>query len=315
MTIAVAEIAPVASARAWFWGSLIAVTASPLVLIPLALSTGATVALDQLIALATVGHVASTLHLFRDRGFRPMIRQRWPYMVAIPLALTIALLSVVAAFPVLMPSVLLVFSTWQLYHVQRQSFGIAMFASRTAKVKPLTLLPLALYMTVAAAILGIVASQASPTLPRATDPALLRAAAVAIYVAAIALFAFDLVRREDVRRSPLTLFVTSVAVLFLLPTLVPAGPYVVLFSYGIAHGAQYLIFMATLAARSEARLSGLAALVAAVALFGLFLQVASQFLAMVMVGASCWHFMVDARVWKTRDPLSPVAHRFSFVLR
>ncbi len=304
--------------RGLFFGSLLAVTIAPLMLIPaVAPNQDEMPSIGLLLAVVSMGHVASTMYLFGDRGFRPMVRANWPRFIALPLTLAAAFAATAAMISAAAPWIWVGFFAWQQYHFQRQNFGIVIFAAKSRGVRPPARLSMALTLTAAAGTLGVLASGKAPNLAAIPYPSLVYCAGLAIYAAALALIIGELARQPAALRSPLVMANLITAALFLLPSFAPAGYMVIFWTYTIAHGAQYLIFMAALAWNAPGRGVAITSLFAAVFVGGVVgLQMLYGINDMAVLGLVAGHFLIDAKVWKLRGApaSSPIPERFAFVL-
>ena len=149
-------------------------------------------------------------------------------------------------------------------------------------------------------------------------------AAVAFYDASILLFVASTIMLVRVlraaprfRTNPLVLAFTILGWAFFLPTLVSTDELVGFWSYAIAHGAQYLIFMSVVSGNRKRGAVGLAVLVLSFAAMymGLSYLNGSARGAAVYTGLVMSHFLIDAKVWRIREPLQRalIQDRFSFV--
>ena len=84
----------------------------------------------------------------------------------------------------------------------------------------------------------------------------------------------------------------------------------------MAHGAQYLVIMGVTSKRAPhawTRIVGIT--VAATGLGAAAFQLPRLVLAQTYTGIVVWHFLVDARLWRLRDPSvrAIVSRRFDFL--
>lgn len=176
-----------ADGRRLFFGALLLATLAPFALIlGVAPHVGRLPGLGTLILLTGVGHVASTLYLYGDREFRPLVRRNWVPFIAAPLGLAAAFGLIWFWVPAIWPGVFLGYFCWLLYHYQRQSYGIVAFASKAANLRPPAQLLRALDLTVVAGILGLVASGAVG-LPHLAPASAVRLVGGLVYAGALAL--------------------------------------------------------------------------------------------------------------------------------
>lgn len=262
------------------------------------------------------GHVASTLYLFGDPGFRPLVRRGWLRFVVAPLALGAGFIMIGQLAPTIWPGLFLAFFSWQVFHYQRQNYGIVSFAAKASGTRLPAQLSAALSATVPVAILGVMASRTTD-LPALGDPGVLRLVGAALYAVAIAWIIVIVWRDPAARRSPLVVAATGCATLFFLPALLSGSVLVVFWSYAIAHGAQYLLFMCVLAWTAPRRAISASGLALAI-LGGLFFfaGLRTSFVQHFYLGITCGHFLIDAKVWRLREmpQRALIGGRFGFAL-
>jgi drug/metabolite transporter superfamily protein YnfA len=105
--------------------------------------------------------------------------------------------------------------------------------------------------------------------------------------------------------------------MFFLPTLVSTNELVGFWSYAIAHGAQYLIFMVVLSGNRKRGTVGLSVF----ALVFAAMLVAFEHLNRSGAGLAAYtgivmsHFLIDAKIWRLREPLQRnlIHQRFAFL--
>jgi hypothetical protein len=115
---------------------------------------------------------------------------------------------------------------------------------------------------------------------------------------------------------PVVIF-TVLGWMFYLPTLVSTNDLVGYWSYAIAHGAQYIIFMIVV---SGNRKHGTKALSLFLLLFAAML-LAFDHLNRSGAGMAAYtglvmgHFLIDAKIWRLREPIqgSLIKQRFAFI--
>ncbi|MGH7925477.1 MAG: hypothetical protein ACREQH_12895 [Candidatus Binatus sp.] len=148
-------------------------------------------------------------------------------------------------------------------------------------------------------------------------------AAVALHGLSILLFAASTVMLLRVlraaprlRATPLVLVFVLLGWAFFVPTLLSTNELVGFQSFAIAHGAQYLIFIAVVSGNRKrgARLAVLALSFAAMYAGFDYLNSSAQGVA-VYTGFVMSHFLIDAKVWKLREPLQGalMRERFNFI--
>ncbi|MGA9725247.1 MAG: hypothetical protein WBQ86_22520, partial [Candidatus Binatus sp.] len=140
---------------------------------------------------------------------------------------------------------------------------------------------------------------------------------VALFLASTVLLLKVLLTTPRLRADLPTLIYTVLGWTFFLPTLVSTNDLVGYWSYAIAHGAQYLIFMIVL---SGNRKHGTTVLSLFLFLFAVML-LAFDHLNRSGAGMAAYtglvmgHFLIDAKIWRLREPIqrSLISQRFAFI--
>lgn len=261
-------------------------------------------------------HVASTAWLYSLPDVRKhAIRHRGRYIVA-PLALMCGAGAVAGVLePRVMAQLLLVFFCWQFFHFTRQNLGIvalAASASRTARLQPVERRCLEF-----AGLCGIAGLVGRPGVLQlaitSSAPALVDIAGI-MFVGVVAAGAALLVRRSRWSLPAGFALAYGVALLFSAPIFVFGSPYAAVGGMTVAHGLQYLLLVGWVA-RGEGRRTGRRR---AIWVFlytalagGAVLAVAShlhdgsateRMVFGVYLGAVMSHFVIDAGIWRLRDP-------------
>ncbi len=313
----VAQTRPGHGGRAWLTVTIVLTAGSAIAAIALAPGAGAP-APEGLAFLLFVGssvHVASTGWFYTVPQVRAHMRQRkvryywWP----------LALLAGAGAIAVLLPRpvlywLLLPYFGWQFFHYQKQNLGIVALTAAACHVPALRRPER--QALIAAGLSGIAALVARPGLLQLPVRPVLSAVfplAVAAFCGSVAVGASCLVVRSRTRPSAgfSAAYLTSLA--FSLPIFVFSSPYAAVAGLTIAHGLQYLLLMGMLAAGGEprTRMISLAALVNIALLGGAALALASDQLTAkpavrilygLFLGAVMAHFVVDAGLWRMREP-------------
>ena len=286
-------------------------------------------------------HVATTLLLYMDKTFAPLVSENKVRYVYLPLALVLAsgfVFSVGA--PVVQVSTYLVFWAWQAHHYGRQNIGVYSFAAMAGGWRPHPLERRALELAAACGIGGtfkVLAKDLAPSVIHPLFDALYRLSAVAFLgVLAFSVYVY-VKRRADFSWSRSAFFFTLVC--FFLPMFLSDNVDVAFFSYAIAHGAQYLAFMAVISLDLGARdgrrgvswrMVGVAAFLVSLGLIGYraadvraFAPIAGtpmlthviDFLAGIGLGTTIAHFVIDAGAWKLSQSSAKryVTQRFGFL--
>jgi hypothetical protein len=321
-----------AKARAWLWGT-IALSAAAFALV-VAFAPPAGVApsrgLGWALFVASSGHVASTGWLYGLRDVRAHVAgHRGRYVWAPAVLVTAMAVIAVALPPGDMAWLLLPYFGWQFFHFQKQNLGLAALAATSSAVPSLSRGERRAIL--AAGWAGIGGLLARPALLQlAVNPglaAIFPACAIVFGVAVAAGVALFLRRPRSAR--PLALAITySMALAFFLPVFAFASPYAAVGGLTIAHGAQYLLLVGLVAGggSGSARALRLALLVNVVVFGGAALAMASHLhgspgitrgLYGAYLGAVMAHFVVDAGLWRLRDPFPRdfLASRAPYLLR
>jgi hypothetical protein len=267
-------------------------------------------------------HVASTgwfytLRDIRSYAVRRPVRLLWsPAALVLAGAATAALLS-----PRVVTWLLLPFFGWQFFHFQKQNLGMAAIAASSRGLASLRMTERR--AIVASGWAGIAALMTRPALLQltVTYPLAARAALTVLFpLSALAFTAavvagLALVCRRPPRDRPAGFCaVYLTALLFFLPVFVFSSPYAAVGGMTIAHGLQYLLLMGLVAAGDRpgaARAVRLAAFCNIALLGGTILEATShlhgaapagRLLFGAYLGAVMAHFVIDAGLWRLRDP-------------
>lgn len=298
-------------------------------------------------ALLFVGglHVASTLILYLDKEFLRLVRAEPGRYIYLPIAFILASGTIFTfASPASQLGAYVLFWGWQTYHYGRQNVGVYSFASIARGWRPHPLERRALQLTVACAICGTfkITSQfldrdAAPGVLHAIFDTLYRLGALGfVGVVVFSLYAF-FKRGNEISVGKAVCFFTLV--LFFGPMFLSHNVDVAFFSYAIAHGTQYLVFMAALSFGLGARdgRRGVSSAMIAVAAFMLVIGIVGasatqlkslavvtttpaapallDFLAGISLGLTVSHFVIDAGAWRLSRPSvrQYVTRRFAFL--
>jgi hypothetical protein len=322
-------------AKAAFLAALAAVTFLPLITIPVAQLTAASSRLAALppivvlVALAGVGHVGATAYYYVDGDFRGLVRESRSRFVVLPLALACGFALGFVSGHALWGWLAAGFFAWQLYHYQRQNYGLLALTALSARVgQPPRAIRLSFNLAAVAGVLGAAGPQGiiggvlpevAPRLDRINrlDPRI-HALAIVVYALALVGALWAVARHRAFFRAPLVALFALAGLAFYVPALVSRDPFVTFWSYAIAHGAQYLLLMGVLsrgAARPRLNLSALAALTMALTLVFLSMTTTTGFLHGAYYGLVVGHFLIDAKTWRLREPAQRaiIKQRFGFL--
>jgi hypothetical protein len=316
--------------KATFFATLALVTALPLFglgfALPLLHPSGTNfpaimAAMFPILAATGVGHVASTTFLYIDKGFWPLIRQNSARFFLWPLIAVGVFLGAYLAGPAVAVSFSLVFAAWQLHHYQRQNYGLIAFAAQDRRFGPLPVgLRRALDLSTAGGVFGLISNAGFATAYAGQHHALLiglRVCAIGLFSASALTLGQLLISQRRLRSDRLVLAFTLLAWAFFLPVLMSHDILVAVMSFAIGHGAQYLIFLVIISRRSHYQWLGPILMVGVTfATWKIFTWLGNSAAgAAVYTGLVAGHFMIDAKVWRMRDPLQRelIRDRFSFL--
>jgi len=309
------------AARAWMWTTIL-ITAGALVSAVMLAPPAGTPPLRAVTWLLFAGssvHVASTAWLFTVPEVRAYARHHAARCLWVPAGLVVfGVAAAAAAGPATFSWLLLPFFGWQFWHYQKQNIGVtalAASAERSAPLLPAERRPLLLAGVAATAALaarpGLLGLRLTPT-----AQALFPLAGLA-YAIAVAAGLAVIIRRLRARPAAGFCAAYLVSLLFVLPVFCWSSPYAAVGGMTVAHGLQYLILVSLVAsAGRRARPSPLTkvALLANISLIGgAALNWAShlhnaaapgRLVFGAYVGIVMAHFVIDAGLWRTRDPLA-----------
>jgi hypothetical protein len=281
-------------------------------------------------------HVASTGWLYTLRDVRSYAAARPVRYLWLPVAL-IASGTILAATlkPAVVTWLLLPFFGWQFFHFAKQNLGMVALAASSSRVPSLSRAERrVLIASGLAGIGGLLAHPALLQLPVNARLGPLFPGCAAAFCIAVAAGAVLLLRRPATHRPAGFCVMYLIALLFSLPVFVFASPYAAVSGMTIAHGMQYLLLMALVAAGGSSSAAGgsgnvtaggsgnvtagQAGRVAAVAVLcniallgGIGLEQAShlhgagpagRLLFGAYLGVVMAHFVIDAGMWRLRDP-------------
>lgn len=312
------SVHPSAAVRRRFFMALLAVTLLPLLGLPLLAQLDLPFRQSFLIGLAVFigggGHVASTVYFYADAGARGVMRPMKGRFVALPLAvlaLTIVVVIWQGGLSLDNRAVMGIFCVhlaWLYYHYQKQNYGLLAFAAAGSgarlpahTVNILLLPPLAAGLASIPQLLGDGLEQAPPL---AAHLLLLHTAAWVVYGVAAALMARLVWQHSQAFRRPWVAAFGLSAFAFYLPALlVPQLDYA-FWSYGLAHGFQYLLMVGAVSRGSPMPWRALGVAVLATAAGGWCMHRLGGTHALFVCGILLtWvHFVLDAKLWRMSEP-------------
>jgi hypothetical protein len=303
-------------ARAWLWLT-VALTggafAAAAALAPSAAAPGQ--GLAWVLFVGSSVHVASTGWLYTLGDVRSYAASRSLRFWWVPAALVLSGgLAAALLPPASFTWLLLPFFGWQFFHFAKQNLGMVALAASSAGVPSPRIAERRTLL--AAGVAGIGGLMAHPALLQLqVDPrlGLLFPVAALVFATAVVAGVALLVRRPAAQRPAGFSVMYLMALLFSLPVFVFGSPYAAVGGMTVAHGMQYLLLVGLVAAGSGARLVRLAALCNVALLGGVALEKAShlhgaapaeRLLFGAYLGAVMAHFVIDAGLWRLRDPFS-----------
>lgn len=313
---------PPARARIWLWGTVALTVGAIAVAVALAPPAGAPAgpALAYLLFVRSSAHVAATGWFYTVRPVRGQVRRHRGRYLWVPLAL-ITGASVAAALlpPAVLNGLLLPYFGWQFFHYQKQNLGLASLAASGYRVAGLR--PADRRVLLAAGLAGIAGLAARPRLLQLPVSPGLAAAwplAAAAFAAAVVAGLVLLARRPAGQRPPGFCAAYLSALAFSLPVFLFGSPYAAVAGMTIAHGLQYVLLVGLVAAGQPGPGRGRAAALMSLAVLGNVAlaggallaaasglqeaQPAVRLLYGAFLGAVMAHFVVDAGLWRLREP-------------
>lgn len=280
--------------------------------------SSATGALAWLLFVGSAVHVASTAWLFTLSDVRGHALERSGRYVYAPAVLVVAGTAAAALLnPQRLQYVLIGFFAWQFFHFTKQNLGLAALAASAEGIPPLRRNERRCLM--AAGLCGIAGLLARPALLQLSVVVRSLQVFVAFRILFIVLVVAGMVLL--VRRGGQHSFgfaaVYVTALLFSAPIFVFSSPYAAIGGMTIAHGLQYLLLVGLVAAgdRQHAGHAGAMTSLFGVAIVGGAALAAlshlhraatasPRFLFGLYLGLVAAHFVVDAGLWRLRDPFA-----------
>lgn len=293
------------------------VTLFPFLLIPLvvrAVPEGSHVLYfyGAIIFLSTNFHVASTGWFFTDREMRQHFRSRPLRYILTPFILVVAN---AVAFQILgspvSDYVALIFIGWLLWHYQKQNVGLLSFIAAGTDGTSLSRWERrTLALTALAGMAGIFSVARIEPANLAEAFRLLHQVGAMVYMLVPIVFAVAILKNPSLRTNWLRLFFFAIGALFYIPVFIFSDPVSAITGCATAHGLQYLVFMGSVSGTNQkSHRSVLKMLIiAAVGALGLDHAAAAGdwYFAPAMkglfVGVVMAHFVLDAGIWRLREP-------------
>jgi hypothetical protein len=288
-------------------------------------------------------HVPATLFFYIDKDFSEIIRKHKARYVYFPILLTIATgLLFAFASAAVQAYILLMYWSWQAFHYGRQNLGIYSFVSIAQRgAAPSKSEKLVIDLGTWCGIVGtfkILGSGVAPSYLHQAFDTLYWAGTIAfvlVLAAGLVVYAQNLKRTTPL----LTIFYFTL-VCFFLPVFLSTNINVAFFSYAIAHGVQYILFMSVVslnldphATAKRMQIGNAVKLLVLTLVVGFVFYRAGDLKAVQLItahatlmkvvdfiigavlGATMAHFVVDAGAWRLSQTLQRmyIGKRFAFV--
>jgi hypothetical protein len=273
-------------------------------------------------------HVALTGWFYTDPEMRTHFRSRPLRYYVIP-ALLVAGTAAVFGFggQTVAKYLLVPVGAWQIWHYQKQNVGLLSFVAAGTGDAPLSRWERhTLALAAIAGILGF--SVAAGVAPEQ----LLREArwahqlGLAVYILVPLAFCAALATTPSLRTNGLRLLFLSIGTLIFAPTFIFSDTLSAFYSYAIAHGLQYVLFMGYVVTGKAASGESLLKLIVIVSCAGIILDRGDEFVHLLgtpwglavfgaFTGVTMSHFVLDAGLWRLREPFQRayMRKRFFFI--
>lgn len=288
-------------------------------------------------------HVPATLFFYIDKDFSEIIRNHKARYIYFPIILTLATgLLFAFASTVVQAYILLMYWSWQAFHYGRQNTGIYSFVSIAQRgAAPSNYEKLVIDLGTWCGIIGTFKILGSGVAPSYLHPLFDTLYWLGTFAFVLVLIASIVVYAQNFKRTtPLLTIFYFTLVCFFLPVFLSANVNIAFFSYAIAHGVQYILFMTVVSLNFDPHASAKRMQVGnALKLFLLTLIVGFvfyraadlktlelitarttlmrvvDFIIGAVLGATMAHFVVDAGAWRLSQSLQRmyIGKRFAFV--
>ncbi len=308
-------------------------TLFPFIAVPVAehVIPGTSASLSTVVFLTFIGsnfHVAATGWFYTDPELRPHFRSRPLRYVAAPILL---IAGSAALFQFASPSqrayLLMAFACWQLWHYQKQNVGLLSFIAAGTGSGPLSVWERRTLMLAAiAGILGFFSVSEFGQSNLAPQLAQLHRVGAIVYLLVPIAFAIAVAQNPALRTNRLRLGFLLLGTSFFLPTFIFNDQLSATFGYAFAHGLQYLVFMGVVSTGRPRPALSLALLLFIATLGAVALNAARDASDLpdvpygvafygAFLGAVMAHFVLDADIWRLREPFQRayMRARFHFV--
>lgn len=288
-------------------------------------------------------HVPATLFFYIDKDFSEIIRKHKARYIYFPILLTITTgLLFAFASTVVQAFILLMYWSWQAFHYGRQNTGIYSFVSIAQRgAAPAKYEKLVIDLGTWCGIVGTFKILGSGVAPSYLHKLFDTMYWIGALVFALVLVAGIVVYAQNFKRTTLllTIFYFTL-VCFFLPVFLSTNVNIAFFSYAIAHGVQYILFMTVVslnfdpqASAKRFQIGNAVKLLMLTFIVGFVFYRAGDLKTMELIaanatlirvvdfiigavlGATMAHFVVDAGAWRLSQSLQRmyIGKRFAFV--
>jgi len=282
----------------------------------------------SLLLIMSTMHVALTGFFFADREYRTFMGKNRTYFFGLPLVLIAACGTVTHFLGTIGEAHIFIFyHAWLLWHYGRQNIGVLSFVSNISNGLKVTATER--HILNGAALGGLlgaygVVSQFERTIFAPYELNIVQLGTVIYSLSVcggVANFIWLTAKRQPISRRLFSLMLP----LFFAPTFFFDDYLRATMSYAIAHACQYFLFMYYLASGDQKNGRTSVLVLVAVAILGWVLiwltresalwGQLSGFMPGVALALIMWHFIIDAGVWKLRDPWqrNQIRKRFTFL--
>lgn len=273
-------------------------------------------------------HVAATASFYTETSMRLHFRANpLRYFVVPSLLIAGSALLFQFAPHAVRPYLLAPFFGWQLWHYQKQNVGLLSFiAAGTDGVSVSAWERRTLALAAIAGIAGFFSLSNIGLHKWSPEFRFLHQVGGFVYVLALVAFCITVAKSSSLRRNRLRLTCFAFGTLFFLPTFLFSDWISATLSYAIAHGLQYLVFMGFVSIGRPNPIASLVMLFGMATLGALTLNAAilapdwsdvpyGYALYGAFLGAVMTHFVLDAGLWRLREPFQRkyMREKFYFV--
>ncbi len=273
-------------------------------------------------------HVAATGWFYADPAMRPHFKARPLRFFVVPALLIVG---AAATFELVSPSrhgyLLAPFFAWQLWHYQKQNIGVLSFIAAGSDRTPLSVWERrCLMLGAVAGIMGFFKLTAFGRSTFGPEFAELHQLGALLYLLAPIAVGIAIVKNPGLRTNPLRLAFLLLGTAFFAPTFIFGDQLAAVVGYALAHGLQYLVFMGVVSTAKPKPVMWFAALLFVALVGAVILNAAAGAIDLeslpfrfaiygVWVGVTMAHFVIDADIWRLREPFQRkyMREKFHFV--